>query len=97
MNSVPVPLSSNTKAPPSNDGRVEDGFDQILNRLDQLQHEKTIRDTQKIISDTSSASAHHREQMNELPYWTISRGKAIRTGWSCRECKKGISFFLIKI
>lgn len=23
------------------------------------------------------------------PYWTVSQGKAIRTGWSCRECHQG--------
>jgi hypothetical protein len=23
-------------------------------------------------------------------YWTVSGGQAVRTGWSCRECKKVI-------
>ena len=49
--------------------------------------------------DTSTATNHHDDdtsRMNSItatssaqPYWTISQGKAIRTGWSCRECHQG--------
>ena len=45
-------------------------------------------------STTAASRQTMQEESKEEPttnYWTVSYGAAVRNGWSCRACRKGIA------
>ena len=52
------------------------------------QKPKVVKKVQAV-EETKSASMPSSGG-DETTYWTVSYGEAVRNGWSCRACKKGI-------
>ena len=41
-------------------------------------------------TSAAGATKEERKEDDSSNYWTVSYGQAVRNGWSCRACRKGI-------